>query len=96
MPAFDLSRRVLDERERYVQELRANEADVQRKYQQASRDLLSSKKELKKIQTEIEQLEKKQKVFVDAFFLFMCERLGGTRGNEVGVCRWFYPFLGPE
>jgi predicted patatin/cPLA2 family phospholipase len=61
-------RRVLDDRERDVQEAKAYEAEVQRRYQQASRDLLSAKKELKKVQTEIEQLEKKQKVIVGAFF----------------------------
>ena len=66
-------RRVLDDRERDVQEAKAYEAEVQRRYQQASRDLLSAKKELKKVQTEIEQLEKKQKVIGDAFFC-LCVR----------------------
>ena len=78
---------MLDDRERDVQEAKAYEAEVQRRYQQASRDLLSAKKELKKVQTEIEQLEKKQKVIGDAFLLFMCTRLSGTKRNEVGVCR---------
>ena len=66
-------RRVLDDRERDVQEAKAYEAEVQRRYQQASRDLLSAKKELKKVQTEIEQLEKKQKAIVGAFFC-LCVR----------------------
>lgn len=57
---------MLDDREKDLQQARANEADCQRKYQQANKDLLGAKKELKKIQTEIEQLEKKQKVSIDA------------------------------